>query len=154
MPADGQTGDAPAFEEVMARIRAPRTRIWEAEDPTGGRSRGSRLLFPRDSWSSALARYSGCHSAAGRPDGHRLRRGRAGGRPPGFDTETYKQRKTIERLINRLKQWRGLAMRTDKLASPTRPHSTSPPSSSGSGDSVARFSGLLTRPHQRVESPR
>lgn len=48
--------------------------------------------------------------------GHRLRRGRAGGRPPGFDAEVYKQRNAVERCINRLKQWRGLAMRTDKLA--------------------------------------
>ncbi|MET4645895.1 transposase [Streptomyces atratus] len=29
---------------------------------------------------------------------------------------SYKQRNTVERCINRLKQWRGLAMRTDKLA--------------------------------------
>ncbi|ELS57256.1 putative IS4 family Transposase [Streptomyces viridochromogenes Tue57] len=28
----------------------------------------------------------------------------------------YKQRNTVERCINRLKQWRGLATRTDKLA--------------------------------------
>lgn len=48
--------------------------------------------------------------------GHRLRRGRAGGRPPRFDAEAYKQRNAVERCINRLKQWRGLAMRTDKLA--------------------------------------
>lgn len=48
--------------------------------------------------------------------GHRLRRGRNGGRPTAFDAEAYKQRNTIERCINRLKQWRGLAMRTDKLA--------------------------------------
>ncbi len=47
---------------------------------------------------------------------HRLRRGRFGGRPPGFDREAYKQRNTVERCINRLKQWRGLATRTDKLA--------------------------------------
>lgn len=48
--------------------------------------------------------------------GHRLRRGRAGGRPPGFDAEACKQRNAVERCINRPKQWRGLAMRTDKLA--------------------------------------
>jgi transposase len=49
--------------------------------------------------------------------GHRLRRGRLGGRPPGFDSEAYKQRNTVERCINRLiKQWRGPATRTDKLA--------------------------------------
>ncbi len=48
--------------------------------------------------------------------GHRMRRGRLGGRPPAFDSEAYKQRNTVERCINRLKQWRGLATRTDKLA--------------------------------------
>lgn len=47
--------------------------------------------------------------------GHRLRRGRAGGRPPGFDTETYEERNTVERCLARLKQWRGLAVRTDEL---------------------------------------
>ncbi|KUN09479.1 transposase [Streptomyces yokosukanensis] len=48
--------------------------------------------------------------------GHRLRRGRRGGRPPGFDAEEYKQRNTVERCIDRLEQWRGLAARCDKLA--------------------------------------
>lgn len=48
--------------------------------------------------------------------GHRLRRGRLGGRPPGFDSEAYKQRNTVERCINHLKQWRGLATQTEKLA--------------------------------------
>lgn len=47
---------------------------------------------------------------------HRLRRGSRGGRPPGFDRETYRSRNTVERCIARLKQWRGLAMRSDKLA--------------------------------------
>ncbi|MFD8019008.1 methyltransferase domain-containing protein [Streptomyces lavendulae] len=48
--------------------------------------------------------------------GHRLRRGRRGGRPPRLDTEIYKQRNTVERCIDHLKQWRGLAIRCDKLA--------------------------------------
>lgn len=48
--------------------------------------------------------------------GHRLRRGRRGGRPPAFDAAAYRLRNAAERCINRLKQWRGLAMRTDKLA--------------------------------------
>lgn len=47
---------------------------------------------------------------------HRKRRGRGGGRPPGFDREAYKQRNTVERCINRLKQWRGLATRYEKTA--------------------------------------
>jgi transposase len=45
-------------------------------------------------------------------------RARDGGRPPAFDAETYKQRNAVERCINRLKQWRGLAMRTDTAAGP------------------------------------
>ena len=46
----------------------------------------------------------------------RKAKGSKGGRPPGFDTATYKQRNTIERSFNRVKQWRGLATRYDKYA--------------------------------------
>lgn len=48
--------------------------------------------------------------------GHRLRRGSQGGRPPAFDREAYKQRNTVERCINKLKQWRGIATRYDRTA--------------------------------------
>ncbi len=52
--------------------------------------------------------------------GHRLRRGSRGGsrggRPPVFDRETHRQRNTVERCINRLKQWRGIATRHEKTA--------------------------------------
>ena len=48
---------------------------------------------------------------------HRKRRGSAGGRPPAFDTDTYKGRNVVERSFNDYKQWRGLATRYDKLAS-------------------------------------
>lgn len=47
---------------------------------------------------------------------NRKRKGSAGGRPPAFDKTAYKQRNTVERCINRLKQWRGLATRYDKTA--------------------------------------
>ncbi len=46
----------------------------------------------------------------------RLRRSRQGGRPPAFDRDAYKQRNTVERCINRLKQWRGIATRYEKTA--------------------------------------
>jgi transposase len=41
-------------------------------------------------------------------------KGSAGGRPPGFDPEAYRQRNTIERAFNRLKAFRAVALRTDK----------------------------------------
>ncbi|SFY48361.1 hypothetical protein STEPF1_01585 [Streptomyces sp. F-1] len=47
---------------------------------------------------------------------NRKRLGSRGGRPPGFDRDTYKPRNTVERCINKLKQWRGLATRYDKTA--------------------------------------
>jgi transposase len=47
---------------------------------------------------------------------NRKRKGRGGGRPPRFDLDAYKQRNTVERCINRLKQWRGLATRYEKTA--------------------------------------
>ena len=33
-----------------------------------------------------------------------------------FDRDTYKQRNTVERCINRLRQWRGIATRYEKTA--------------------------------------
>lgn len=48
--------------------------------------------------------------------GHRIRRGSKGGRPPKFDALKYKGRKVVERGYACLKQWRGLATRYDKLA--------------------------------------
>ncbi|WP_030732023.1 IS5/IS1182 family transposase [Streptomyces sp. NRRL S-237] len=46
----------------------------------------------------------------------RRRRGSKGGRPPVFDNTAYKQRNTVERCINKLEQWRGIATRYDKTA--------------------------------------
>ncbi|MGW3714374.1 IS5 family transposase [Streptomyces albogriseolus] len=112
----GQAGDAPAFETVMAYIRVPRS------GPGRPRTRPDVVLADRAYSSRAIRehlRQRGIRAVILQPAdqvGHRLRRGRAGGRPPGFDAEAYKQRNAVERCINRLKQWRGLAMRTDKLA--------------------------------------
>ncbi|MEV0237016.1 IS5 family transposase [Nonomuraea sp. NPDC050786] len=112
----GQAGDAPAFEAVMARIRVARSGLGRP------RTRPEAVLADRAYSSRAIRKHlrrRGIRAVIPqRIDqvGNRLRRGRAGDRPPGFDAEAYKQRNTVERCINRLEQWRGLAMRTDKLA--------------------------------------
>jgi putative transposase len=47
---------------------------------------------------------------------HRKAKRSRGGRPPGFDPDTYRHRNTVERGFNRLKHWRGIATRYDKYA--------------------------------------
>jgi transposase len=46
----------------------------------------------------------------------RKRRGRSGGRPRQFDADLYRRRNVVERSFNQLKNWRGIATRTDKTA--------------------------------------
>ncbi|MFI8200474.1 IS5 family transposase [Streptomyces sp. NPDC085942] len=112
----GQSGDAPAFEAVLAGIRVPR------HGQGRPRVRPDAVLAERAYSSRAIRSYlrrRGIRAVIPQPSdqvGHRLRRGRSGGRPPAFNAEAYKQRNAVERCIARLKQWRGLAMRTDKLA--------------------------------------
>ena len=45
---------------------------------------------------------------------NRKKKGSQGGRPVTFDADLYRDRNTVERLINRLKDWRGIATRFDK----------------------------------------
>ena len=45
---------------------------------------------------------------------NRKKKGRKGGRPVDHDAELYKERNTVERLINKRKAWRGIATRYDK----------------------------------------
>lgn len=47
----------------------------------------------------------------------RKRAGQAGGRPYYFKAEHYRGRNVVERCFNRLKHWRAVATRYDKLAS-------------------------------------
>jgi transposase len=46
---------------------------------------------------------------------NRRRKGSRGGRPISFDAQQYKRRNLIERCNQKLKSWRGIATRYDKL---------------------------------------
>jgi transposase len=62
---------------------------------------------------------------------NRQRKGRAGGRAVGYDTEQDENRNVVERLFNRMKHWRGLASRYDKHAVNGRGGAVLLPSSTG-----------------------
>ena len=112
----GQAGDSPVFEHLLNQLKVhrrgggrPRTRPNRVRADKAYSSRHNRTLL----------RQRGIGAVVPEPrdqQGHRKRRGSAGGRPPAFDAEDYKGRNVVERRFCHIKQWRGLATRYDKLA--------------------------------------
>lgn len=110
----GQRHDSTQLVPVLDGIRVPRP---------GGRgrprTRPDRLIADKGySYArcrESLRRRGIPHTIPERSD-QRARRAAQPGRPLAFDKAVYAQRNVVERCINRLKQWRGLATRFEKRA--------------------------------------
>lgn len=105
----GQDGDNPMLLPIITAHRV------------GDRSE-FRLLadkaYSHPSTRTALRAKKIPHTIPERRDqiAQRKAKGSRGGRPPSFDPQIYRERNTVERGFNRLKQWRGIATRYDKYA--------------------------------------
>src|SRR5699024_9919971 len=106
----GQDGDSPMLAPLLENLQVGRrTRPDAVLGDKAYSSRANRSLLRSRKIEAVISEPSD-------QKGHRLRRGSKGGRPPKFDAIKYKGRNVIERGYARLKQWRGLATRYDKLA--------------------------------------
>lgn len=112
----GNVNDSTMFEAVLDAIRVPLASV--------GRPRRRPDLVLADKAYSFRAIRAGLPRRGIRatiPErsdqvANRKRRGTRGGRPPTFNKEQYKGRNVVERCFNRLKQFRAIATRFDKLA--------------------------------------
>lgn len=114
----GQRHDSTQLGPVLDAIRVPRP---------GGRGRPRKRpdhLIGDKGYSYArcrtLLRQRGIRHTIPERDDQRARRRTRPGRKPSFDREAYRRRNVVERCINRLKQWRGIATRYEKRAATYR----------------------------------
>ena len=101
----GQQHDSTVFDELMrtGAVRHSRRRA---------RNRPRRLVADKAYSSNAIR-----HSLARRGIRATIPRRKDEMRPGPFNREAYRQRNLVERCINRLKQYRRIATRYEKLAS-------------------------------------
>jgi transposase len=111
--SEGQAADSPRFIPVLENIRLrgpvgqPRTRPDAVLADKAYSSRANRAYLRKRRIKAVIPEKT--DQAA-----NRRKRGSRGGRPFSHDAELYRERNTVERLINKLKAWRGVATRYDK----------------------------------------
>lgn len=105
--------DSPQFVHVLRKIRVrgpagrPRTRPDAVAGDKAYSSRSNRAHLRKHRIKAVIPEKK--DQAA-----NRKKKGSKGGRPVGHDADLYKERNTAERLMNKLKAWRGIATRYDK----------------------------------------
>ena len=114
MTSAGQRHESLAFAPLMDRLKIAR------RGKGRPRTRPGRVLGDKAYSATAIRahlRRRGIKATISEPSDqarNRRRRGRRGGRPPGFDAAAYKQRNTVERAFGQLRQHRAVATRYDK----------------------------------------
>lgn len=109
----GQAGDSPQFIPVLRKVKVrppvgrPRTRPGAVAGDKAYSSRANRAYLRKRKIKAVIPEKA--DQAA-----NRKKKGSVGGRPVGHNAALYQERNTVERGINRFKQWRGLATRYDK----------------------------------------
>lgn len=109
----GQAADSPQFVPVLGQVRVrglvgrPRTRPGAVAADKAYSSRANRVYLRKRNIKAAIPEKADQVA-------NRKKKGSRGGRRPSHDADLYKERNTVERLINKLKAWRGIATRYDK----------------------------------------
>jgi transposase len=109
----GQAADNPQFIPVLKKVRVrlpvgrPRTRPGAVAGDKAYSSRANRAHLRKRRIKAVIPEKK--DQAA-----NRGKKGSRGGRPVTYDTDLYRDRNTVERAINRMKDWRGIATRYDK----------------------------------------
>ncbi|HEY3734219.1 MAG TPA: transposase [Streptosporangiaceae bacterium] len=148
----GATEDGYLFQGVMFAATLEQIRV-----PTAGRPRirPDRVLADKGYPSKANRAWLRQHDIAAtipERDDQIAHRRKKPGRPIDFgpgQKERYKGRNVVERCFNKLKQWRGIAMRSDKTAAASTP---SPSTGSTQGSATCPSSVSEMRPESGWDS--